>query len=205
MRVSPEEYAGHSAAGTNGHANGDPPVTRPTTPLPRPRRLSRILARVKWLYPGMRVKRWILVVVLGILVMTAGVDLIFLTQLASLGDELSRIVWRAWGLYLTEPSTMQLTYQVIIGLPMALLGLLLVLYGVRNTLASVTTAVAPPSSEPIVDVIWKRRQLAQGNRIVAMGGGRQRVEDPVDPAVGFIFRAKPGNKVMPPSTNRLIP
>jgi pyrimidine-nucleoside phosphorylase len=36
---------------------------------------------------------------------------------------------------------------------------------------------------------------AIGRAIVAMGGGRQRVEDPVDPAVGFIFRAKPGNKV----------
>ncbi len=34
-----------------------------------------------------------------------------------------------------------------------------------------------------------------GRAIVAMGGGRQRVEDPVDPAVGFVFRAKPGDKV----------
>ena len=34
-----------------------------------------------------------------------------------------------------------------------------------------------------------------GRAIVAMGGGRQRMEDPIDPAVGFVFRAKPGDRV----------
>src|SRR5262249_43527067 len=34
-----------------------------------------------------------------------------------------------------------------------------------------------------------------GRAIVAMGGGRQKVEDPVDPTVGFVFRAKPGDRI----------
>jgi pyrimidine-nucleoside phosphorylase len=34
-----------------------------------------------------------------------------------------------------------------------------------------------------------------GRAIVAMGGGRQRVEDPVDPAVGFVFHANPGDRI----------
>ena len=34
-----------------------------------------------------------------------------------------------------------------------------------------------------------------GRAIGAMGGGRQRMEDPIDPAVGFVFRAKPGDRV----------
>jgi pyrimidine-nucleoside phosphorylase len=34
-----------------------------------------------------------------------------------------------------------------------------------------------------------------GRAIVAMGGGRQTVDDAVDPAVGFVFRAKPGDRV----------
>ncbi len=34
-----------------------------------------------------------------------------------------------------------------------------------------------------------------GRAIVAMGGGRQKVEDSVDPGVGFVFRAKPGEHV----------
>jgi uncharacterized cofD-like protein len=32
-------------------------------------------------------------------------------------------------------------------------------------------AVAPHSAEPIVDLVWKRRSLAQGQRIVVIGGG----------------------------------
>ncbi|HET6702219.1 MAG TPA: thymidine phosphorylase, partial [Gemmatimonadaceae bacterium] len=34
-----------------------------------------------------------------------------------------------------------------------------------------------------------------GRGIVALGGGRQRVDDPVDPAVGFVITAKPGDWV----------
>jgi pyrimidine-nucleoside phosphorylase len=36
---------------------------------------------------------------------------------------------------------------------------------------------------------------AIGRGIVALGGGRQRVDDPVDPAVGFVITAKPGDWV----------
>ncbi|MBI4500002.1 MAG: thymidine phosphorylase [Gemmatimonadetes bacterium] len=36
---------------------------------------------------------------------------------------------------------------------------------------------------------------AIGRAIVAMGGGRQRMEDPIDPTVGFVLRAKPGDRV----------
>jgi len=35
-----------------------------------------------------------------------------------------------------------------------------------------------------------------GRAIVAMGGGRQQVEDPVDPTVGFVITVKPGDKVL---------
>jgi thymidine phosphorylase len=34
-----------------------------------------------------------------------------------------------------------------------------------------------------------------GHAIVAMGGGRQRVEDAVDPTVGFVITVKPGDRV----------
>jgi pyrimidine-nucleoside phosphorylase len=36
---------------------------------------------------------------------------------------------------------------------------------------------------------------AVGRGIVALGGGRQRVDDPLDPAVGFVITAKPGDWV----------
>jgi thymidine phosphorylase len=36
---------------------------------------------------------------------------------------------------------------------------------------------------------------AVGRGIVALGGGRQRIEDPIDPAAGFVITAKPGDWV----------
>ncbi len=158
-----------------------------TEPLPAAKRggfiaslLAPLLASVngarhyvKWLRPGMRVKRWLIVALLGIAVMVAGVDLMFLLQLSDLGDRLNNWLFEAVGRGLTDVSQIRgLTYQAIIGIPTAVLGLLVFLLGVRNILGSVTSAVMPSSAEqPIVDVIWRRRQLAHGARIVVIGGG----------------------------------
>jgi len=136
--------------------------------FPPPR--SPLLDALKWLLPGVRVKRWLLVVALGILLGTAGIDLLFIMQLADLGDRLNEWVYLWTGKLLTE-TWIGLTVQALIGLPLATLGVLLILYGVRNTLVSVTTAVAPERTGSLVDTILKRRQLAQGYRIVAIGGG----------------------------------
>lgn len=118
----------------------------------------------------MRVKRWLIVALVGIMVLVAGVDLILLMQLVDLGDRLNELVYRAFGIILTG-TFKSFTYQVIIGLPLAALGLLVFLYGVRNILHSVTSALLPTANQPMVDVIWRRRQLAQGARIVVIGGG----------------------------------
>jgi uncharacterized cofD-like protein len=141
-------------------------------PAPARRLLRRIRNLAKWLRLGMRVKRWLLVSLLGIALLVAGVDLMLLTQLADLGDRLSELLYRQFGFVLTDVGGFRrLTYQVIIGFPTAGLGLLLFLYGVYNALASVTSAVLPAANQPIADVIWRRRQLAQGARIVVIGGG----------------------------------
>jgi uncharacterized cofD-like protein len=128
---------------------------------------------LKWLRPGMRVKRWLLLALWGIFVLVVGVDLLFLMQLADLGDRLNALVWDWFHVELTQISPIRgLAYQVIIGLPLAALGLLIFLYGVRNAVASITSAVIPTSANSsIADVIWRRRQLAHGARIVVIGGG----------------------------------
>lgn len=162
-------------AANGHHANGNGHLPRAPRDPWFARAVARLTRWIKWFYPGMRVKRWMLVVVLGSLLVTGGVDLIFLSQLAQVGDDLNRFTWRTFGIQLQEAlqhaSYVQLTYQVTIGVPLAILGLLLILYGVRNLLASITNTLAPLSGEAIVDVIWKRRQLAQGFRIVVIGGG----------------------------------
>jgi uncharacterized cofD-like protein len=134
--------------------------------------LQRIREFGKWLRPGMRVKRWLVIALFGIAVLVAGVDLMFLMQLSDYGDWLNVQLYRLTGSGLGDQGPWsQFTYQVIIGAPTAALGLLVFLYGLRNALVSVTSAVAPVGERHIADIIWRRRQLAHGARIVVIGGG----------------------------------
>ena len=133
--------------------------------------LQQLQESLKWLRLGMRVKRWLLVALAGIVILIAGVDLVFLMELSDLGDVVDRWLYQSFGRSLKEQGAGSFTYQVMIGVPTAVLGLLIFLYGLRNTLVSVTSAVIPSGDQPIADVIWRRRQLAQGPRVVVIGGG----------------------------------
>ncbi|MBI4421666.1 MAG: thymidine phosphorylase [Gemmatimonadetes bacterium] len=53
-------------------------------------------------------------------------------------------------------------------------------------------------------VVTRIEPRTLGRAIVAMGGGRQTVEDPVDRAVGFVLRAKPGDRVKKGDTLAVI-
>jgi uncharacterized cofD-like protein len=148
---------------------GAPAEVRPSTSVEL---LEKLEHYAKWLRPGMRVKRWLIVALLGIAILVAGVDLMFLLQLADLGDQLNALFYRATGKLIVDTTPFKaFTYQALLGIPTATLGLLIFLYGVRCMLGSVTSAVAPPGEQSIPDVIWRRRQLAQGARIVVIGGG----------------------------------
>jgi uncharacterized cofD-like protein len=163
---------------TREGAAPNPALRREPAPAPAPRSLwqqaaARIEELAKWARPGMRVKRWLFVALFGIFTLVAGVDLMFLLQLADLGDQLNVLFFQLFGKPLTDASWVSgLPYQVVVGLPLAALGLLIFLYGVKNILESVTSAVIPAGEgKGIADVIWRRRQLAHGARIVVLGGG----------------------------------
>src|SRR5207244_9778958 len=49
---------------------------------------------------------------------------------------------------------------------------------------------------PRTGVVRRVEPRIIGRAVVAMGGGRLKVEDPVDPTVGFVITAKPGDKVL---------
>jgi len=161
----------NSAGSANGarSLNGARPETKPASPGAYV--LERLRHAGKWLRPGMRVKRWLVVAFFGIFVIVVGVDLLFLMQLSDLGDQLNTLFFEWFGLRLTQSWLRAITYQVIIGVPLSMLGLLIFLYGAWNAFTSLTSAVMPAGNQEIVDVIWRRRQLAQGARIVVIGGG----------------------------------
>lgn len=120
----------------------------------------------KWLYPGMRVKRWLMLIPIGLACAIAGVIL-----LANIGivDVLGRVgteAYRLFGVRLDKSTTQLPTGIFLIGL-----GLLLIFTSLRQIVRSITSAVSPDSQGKLADVVFRSRYLAQGQRIVIIGGG----------------------------------
>lgn len=135
--------------------------------------LSTLRSSFKWLQPGLNVKRWLLLALLGIAFLVMGIDLLFILQIAEIGDELNTLLLEMFAVTLRDRSDFGgLPYQTLLGVPLSLLGLMLFIYGTYNLVSSVTSAVIPDADQSsIVDVIWRRRQLSHGPRIVVIGGG----------------------------------
>ncbi len=111
--------------------------------LPRP---------LRWLYPGLGIKRWYALIILGLAVLSAGVLLFFNLAVPDLRD-------------LVGPGN-----DLWAGAAGILLGLLAVSLGVRGVVRSVAGAFLPAEEGRLVDVMLKRRSRGDC-RLVAIGGG----------------------------------
>jgi uncharacterized cofD-like protein len=116
----------------------------------------------RWLVPGIGIKRWLGVTFLGLAILALGVAH-FLRQLPrdAGNPTLTGVV---------DVLTLQFLPYELRGLIAAVAGVgLFALGGVR-----VIRAVTEPlrsSEEPLASVLYQRRQLARGPRVVAIGGG----------------------------------
>lgn len=115
----------------------------------------------KWLYPGLGVKRWLGLMILGILVISVGMTLLLDT--AILGKIESRLV-----LLLTRYSG---GHQWLVGVTLILLGVILLGLGMRYALRSLVEVLSPQNSSNLADVVYRTRSLQKGPRIVVVGGG----------------------------------
>ena len=95
----------------------------------------------KWLYPGMRVKRWVLLCCLGIILCSMGFVLTIM-EIQKTGGSL-----------------------------LVLTGAGLVAVSMRKIIKSVVTVLLPQRENELVNIMYQKRYLERGPRIVAIGGG----------------------------------
>lgn len=117
------------------------------------KRMRRIL---NWLYPGIGVKRWAGLAVVGALITAVGL-------LAWFGRDLVRTVYQ----YLSP--TQQSSYWVAAA--MILGGLALLIAGIARTVHAIVRGISPGTEGRASEVLYSRRRLSRGPRIVALGGG----------------------------------
>jgi len=101
----------------------------------------------KWFYPGMRVKRWALLSLLGIVLIMIGV--FGTTRIPS---DLSLIITYVY-------------YTNVV------VGIILIILGFKNMMVSVVTLLMPHKEGHLIDIMYQKRFLEHGPKIVVIGGG----------------------------------
>ena len=119
----------------------------------------------RWLTPGIGIKRWLVVVFAGLLLLAVAFAH-FLRQITR--------DYSPTGLLggLIDLLTLQFLPFGLRGLIAASVGIALVAFGSYKTVRVLTDPLrAPDPDQPLVELIYQKRFLARGPRIVAIGGG----------------------------------
>ena len=115
----------------------------------------------RWMYPGMHLKRWLVLLFAGIAILGLGAA-IFIRDLyrTNAADEIAVVYWLtgAW----MEP---QIRAAVV-----AALGIGLTVIGMWGLMRSVISPFVA-RGDSVMEVLYTKRYLARGPRIVAIGGG----------------------------------
>lgn len=97
----------------------------------------------KWLYPGIKIKRWFFISLLGLVIVASG------------------------AIFSTKPFFLVSTFGVVI----IICGITLMVLGVGKMIVSLITLFLPKHERELVDILYQRRYLERGPKIVAIGGG----------------------------------
>src|SRR6185436_7722326 len=98
---------------------------------------------IKWLYPGMKIKRWFFTSLFGVVIVAAG---------AIAFDSRFSLV-------------------SALGVVIVICGVLLVFLGTGKMIISLLTLFLPKGERELVNILYQRRYLERGPKIVTIGGG----------------------------------
>ncbi len=120
----------------------------------------RFGSSLKWLIPGMGVKRWLLLLFAGITIVSLGVGYVLVD------------IYRTWAFptvfyYLT----LQFIPRALRGLLFGTVGLAAIIIAILQLNRSLLAAFRSPGQSSLVDVIYNHRHRIRGPRVVAIGGG----------------------------------
>ena len=113
----------------------------------------------RWLYPGMHLKRWLLLLFFGITVLGLGAAILLVDYYRHLPED--SIVFVLTGAGLDRPIRATIV---------AMAGIALTAIGVWGLMRSIVSPFVT-RGDSVLEVLYTKRYLARGPRIVAIGGG----------------------------------
>ncbi|MDI6605752.1 MAG: YvcK family protein [Candidatus Omnitrophota bacterium] len=106
---------------------------------------DKFYAMFKWLYPGIGIKRWVVLGTFGVILVVVGT-----------------------GYLSTEEFWVIQTLDAIV----IISGIIILILGIKRMLRSLIAVFMPSSRETeLVDILYQRKQLSRGPKIVTVGGG----------------------------------
>ncbi|TME31296.1 MAG: YvcK family protein [Chloroflexi bacterium] len=115
----------------------------------------------RWMYPGMHIKRWLVLAFVGITILGLGAAIFVVDLYRRFGADNIPIVFWLTGAPIERPIR-----AVIVGV----IGLVLTGFGVWGLMRSVVSPFVA-RGDSVLEVLYTKRYLARGPRIVAIGGG----------------------------------
>lgn len=102
------------------------------------------MEKFKWLCPGIKIKRWVMMCALGLIMVSVGsIDLV---------------------------SQDYASVRVLGGFTL-FFGVIVTFVGLERTVKSFLSVFLPKEEKKVLDLLYRRQQLSQGPKIVAIGGG----------------------------------
>lgn len=120
---------------------------------------------MKWLHPGLHIKRWLFLFGLGMMCSSFGIILTFNYQwLGELEEWAFRLLYEMTGHY-------NYTILASLGVLVILLGLVVMAWATQRLIRTMIGVVMPGESENLSDLIFSNLQLSKGPKVVVIGGG----------------------------------
>lgn len=120
---------------------------------------------LKWLYPGMKLKRWLLLFSIGVIAASLGLAIVFNYKYIGVVEEnIFRLVYRTTGKY-------YYTVTTVVGIGIFAAGLSVMTLATRKIIQSVISVLVPEGPDKLVEIIFQKRKLNRGPAVVVIGGG----------------------------------
>lgn len=127
------------------------------------RLLGGLANMVRWLVPGLGIKRWYLFIFLGITLLAVGFGVVILEVYRTTPDD-------AWWLTLISTASLRFLARPLRALIFGGLGIGMILFGIWQLNRSMLSPFLSPGRS-MLDTLRDHRQRGRGPRIVTIGGG----------------------------------
>lgn len=129
---------------------------------------NKIKGFLKWLYPGMNIKRWILLMIIGLVILSLGFMVILdFTKLGAI----KRYVINFIIVFIKGNYKFPVFLTRFIAFSYMLLGAFLLIFGFSKLMNSLFTALLKEKRSKVVDIVHNYRFQRKVKKIVACGGG----------------------------------